>query len=198
MSEMKSSLIKILCKKAFKHSKRRIFKLTSGAKSKYYVDCKPTVMSSYGMFLVGYLMFEQIKDLDISSIGGLTFGADPIAAVTAFSSRLNGRRINYFSVRKNKKKHGALRWIEGDVNPGDNVVIVDDVVTTGRSVIKAISKSYLHGLDIRKVIVLVDRQEGGMKRIQNKLVNLSRNVNVPKASAIVTLDELKKEALKGE
>ena len=180
---MKQELIELLCKKSFKYSEKPAFKLVSGKMSSFYVNCKPTTLSARGMFLVGHLIFEDIKDLDITGIGGLTFGADPIAVATAFASELKGKPINAFSIRKTQKDHGIVKWMEGDIKPGESVVIIDDVATTGGSTIKAIERACSEGLDVVKAVILVDRQEGGLENIGQ---------HVPDVSAIISRDELMK------
>ncbi len=181
---MKQELIEIICRKSFKYSQEPIFKLVSGKMSRFYVNCKPTTLSPKGMFLVGHLIFNQIKDLAPKGIGGLTFGADPIAVATAFVSELKGNPINAFSIRKNRKDHGIVRWIEGDVAPGQSVVIIDDVATTGGSTIKAIQRAQSEGLNVIKAVILVDRQEGGIDNIRQYIKDVS---------AIITRDELIKQ-----
>ena len=131
---MKHELIEIIYKKSFKYTKEPSFKLVSGRMSQFYVNCKPTTLSPRGMFLVGHLVFENIKGLKPDGIGGLTFGADPMAMATAFVSELKGRPINAFSIRKTQKDHGIIRWVEGDMKPGQRVVIIDDVVSTGGTI----------------------------------------------------------------
>jgi orotate phosphoribosyltransferase len=179
--DMKQDLIEIICKKSFKYTKEPSFKLVSGRMSQFYVNCKPTTLSPRGMFLVGHLVFENIKDLKPDGIGGLTFGADPIAMATAFVSELKRRPINAFSIRKTRKDHGIIRWIEGDMKPGQRVVIIDDVATTGGSTIKAIERAGSEGLNVVKAVILVDRQEGGLENIRR---------HVKDVSAIITRDEL--------
>ena len=179
--DMKQELIEIICKKSFKYTKEPSFKLVSGRMSQFYVNCKPTTLSARGMFLVGHLVFEYIKDLKPDGIGGLTFGADPMAMATAFVSELKGRPINAFSIRKTQKDHGIIRWVEGDMKPGQRVVIIDDVVTTGGSTIKAIERAGSEGLNVVKAVILVDRQEGGLENIRQ---------HVKDVSAIITRDEL--------
>ena len=178
---MKRELIEIICRKSFKYSEEPVFKLVSGKMSRFYVNCKPTTLSPRGMFLVGHLIFSHIKDLAAEGIGGLTFGADPIAFATAFVSELKEKPINAFSIRKTRKDHGIIRWIEGDVNPDQRVVIIDDVATTGGSTIKAIERARSEGLQVIKAIILVDRQEGGLENIRQHTKDVS---------AIITRDEL--------
>lgn len=178
---MKKELIDLLCKKSFKYHDEPVFKLVSGRMSRYYINCRPVTLDPRGLFLVGHLMFQAIKDLDVKGIGGLTFGADPIAVATAYTSELKGRPVKAFSIRKNKKDHGVIQWIEGDLNHGDRVVIIDDVATTGGSTIKAIERAASEGLDVVKAVLLVDRQEGGTEKIRN---------HVPDVSSLILRDEL--------
>ena len=178
---MKNELIDLLCQKAFKYSDEPIFKLVSGRMSQFYVNCKPVTLHPRGLFLVGHLVFEVIKNVEIKGIGGLTFGADPIAVATAYTSELNEKPIKAFSIRKRQKEHGMIRWVEGDLNPGDRVVIIDDVATTGGSTIKAVQRAASEGLQVVKVVILVDRQEGGVDNIRQ---------HVPDVSTIIQRDEL--------
>ncbi len=178
---MKQELIEIIYRKSFKYSQEPSFRLVSGKMSRFYVNCKPTTLSPRGMFLVGHLVFDAIKDLTPDGIGGLTFGADPMAVATAFVSELKGKPINAFSIRKTQKDHGIIRWVEGDMTPGQRVVIIDDVATTGGSTIKAIVRAGSEGLDVVKVVILVDRQEGGLENIRQHIHDVT---------AIITRDEL--------
>ncbi len=178
---MKNELIELLCRKSFKYSETPAFKLVSGRMSRFYVNCKPTTMSPRGMFLTGHLMFEAIRDSGASAVGGLTFGADPIAMATAFASELKGQPIKAFSIRKSQKDHGIVKWVEGEIRSGEKVVVIDDVATTGGSTIKAIERARSEGLDVARVVILVDRQEGGMDSIR---------ILVPNAIALITRDEL--------
>lgn len=174
---MKQELIDILCHKSFKYSNEPTFKLVSGKLSSFYVNCKPTTLSARGMYLAGHLIFNKIKDSDVSGVGGLTFGADPLAVATAFASEMNGPAINAFSIRKTQKDHGIVRWVEGDVQPGQRVVIIDDVATTGGSTIKAIERARAEGLEVVKSVILVDRQEGGLESIGKYVDEVSSIIN---------------------
>ncbi|MCK5211282.1 orotate phosphoribosyltransferase [Candidatus Parcubacteria bacterium] len=178
---MRKELIAMLLEKSFKYSEEPVFKLVSGRMSKFYVDCKPTTLHPRGMFLVGHLMYDAIVDAGVNAVGGLTFGADPIAVATAFASELRGGAIKAFSIRKEKKDHGIIKWVEGDVDPGTPVAIIDDVVTTGGSTVRAIRRARESGLEVFKVVILVDRQEGGLENIR-KYIN--------DATAVITRDEL--------
>ena len=178
---MKKELIDLICRKSFKYSKEPAFKLVSGRMSHFYVNCKPVILNPRGMYLVGNLVFAAIEKLEVKGVGGLTFGADPIAVATAFASELKHHPINAFSIRKTKKDHGIIRWIEGDMKKGDKVSIIDDVATTGGSTIKAVERAREEGLEVVNVVILVDRQEGGLENISKYVEDVS---------AIVTRDEL--------
>ena len=175
----------MLCDKSFQYSAEPVFKLVSGQTSRFYVNCKPTTLHPRGMYLAGHLVYDAVKDSQVAGIGGLTFGADPIAIAAAFVSELQGNRIQAFSIRKTRKDHGMIRWIEGDIQPGDRVVIIDDVVTTGGSTIKAIERAQSEGMVVVQVVILVDRQEGGLENIREHVSNIS---------VIITRDELMKVA----
>ena len=178
---MKQELIQLLCRKSFQYSEEPIFKLVSGRVSQYYVNCKPTTLNPRGMYLVGHLVFEAIQDLDIAAVGGLTFGADPIAVATAFASELKGKPVKAFSIRKSQKDHGIIKWVEGDLDPAQRVVVIDDVATTGGSTIKAIERARSEKLEVVKAVILVDRQEGGLENIKEHVADVG---------AIVTRDDL--------
>jgi orotate phosphoribosyltransferase len=178
---MKNELIRILCEKSVKYSREPAFRLVSGRMSRFYVNCKPTTLSPRGMFLAGHLVFEALKDTDVTAVGGLTFGADPIAVATAFASEINGHLIKAFSIRKSRKDHGIIRWIEGDLSAGETVAVIDDVATTGGSTIKAIERAREEGLLVRRVVILVDRQEGGLDNIRR---------HVSDVTALITRREL--------
>jgi len=165
LNDMIKRLITLLVEKSLKVSPTPIFKLASGKISDTYIDCKKTTLTAEGAYLIGNIFFDKISHLNVNKIGGLSLGADPIAEAVACTSYLKGHPIDAFVVRKKSKEHGLQLTIEGDIREGDNVIIVDDVVTTGSSTIDAIMKAREFGLNIVKIIVLVDRQEGGKENI---------------------------------
>jgi orotate phosphoribosyltransferase len=125
-------------------------------------------MCGDAMPLVGEAV-AQLLPPEAAAVGGLTMGADWIAAATAYFCTANGRRVDAFSVRKEPKKHGLKKWIEGSARAGTRVVVIDDVVTTGGSTLDAIDRCREEGLVVVGVVVLVDRQEeGGMEAIRQK------------------------------
>ncbi len=157
----KKRLASLIKKRSFKQSAKAVFKLSSGKKSKFYFNLKSTTYSSEGQHLISSLVYNKIQRLKLKprAIGGLTLGADPIAVATAFRSYLKKKPMEAFVIRKEPKKHGMKLQIEGNVKAGDRVIILDDVVTTGQSTIKAIEIAEKAKLKIIAVIILVDRCE---------------------------------------
>lgn len=145
--------------------------LSSGVVSEYYFDCKRVMLSSEGAPLVGAAFLDRIKTLPQlpRAIGGLTHGADPIIGATMMKASESGIPLDGFYIRKEAKKHGTQRLIENVPPPGTNVVIVDDVVTKGGSVIQAIDNAENAGCHVLAVMVLVDRLEGGAEKIRTRL-----------------------------
>lgn len=174
---MKEELIRLLFEKSFQYNTEPVFKLASGKSSHYYINCKPVTLSPRGMYLIGHLVFDAVSDLDISGVGGLTFGADPIAMAAAFVSELKNKPFKAFSIRKTQKDHGIIKWIEGDLASDNHVAIVEDVATTGGSTIKAIERARAEGLVIDRVVVLVDRMEGGIDHIRDHVADVVSLVN---------------------
>ncbi len=185
---MKERLIELIFNKAFKYSEQPVFKLVSGRMSSYYFNCKTVTLDPEGKHLIGNIIFEMIEGLHCDAIGGLTLGADPIANAVSYASYLKGSPIQAFVVRKNAKSHGTMQWIEGNVKAGDKVVIVDDVITTGKSTIEAITRAREAGLVIVKVIALIDRQEGGYENIIEALKDIKTEYKL--VESVVTRDDV--------
>jgi len=167
-------LLELLVRHSFQQNADPIFTLASGRKSRYYINCKKTTFMPEAMPLLGGLLFERIKAVErregerIDAVGGLTLGADPIAYAIAYHSALQGMPIQAFSVRKEPKGHGAQKWVEGFDQPGARVSIIEDVVTTGASTLRAIEGALNAGFRIQAVLALVDRQEGGLEELRKK------------------------------
>lgn len=167
------ALLEILLKKSVMFGD---FTLASGAKSDLYVDCRLTTLDAKGAYLVGQVLLPIVrqaeKELGIKAdgVGGLTMGADPVALAIAMASHLNEPEnpLHAFSVRKEAKKHGRQKLVEGNFKAGDQVVVVDDVITTGGSTLKAIEAIEAEGGKIAFVVVLLDREEGGKANIEAK------------------------------
>jgi orotate phosphoribosyltransferase len=173
---------------AFRYSREPSFKLTSGRMSRYYVDMKKVTLDPKGANLIGQLLFDRIKDLPVQGIGGLTLGADPIVTAVAMVSYQRGKPIRAFIVRKEPKGHGSQQWIEGSLPDRAKVVVVDDVITTGGSTLKAVERVKSEGHEIVKILGIVDRKEGGREAIRQAGYELD---------ALYTLDDLSDLSTKG-
>ena len=148
--------------------KRGDFLLASGQRSSYYIDCRMTTMSAEGLVLIGQAGLTAIRrrSWEPQAVGGLTMGADPVAYAIAAASFGSARVINAFSVRKDAKQHGTRQAIEGNFHPGDRVVVVEDVITSGGSALQAISKLEENGAQVLGVLAVVDREQGGSDKLK--------------------------------
>ena len=147
------------------------FTLSSGKRSSYYLDCRLTTLDPRGALLIGRLLLDCIRTHKIhaDAIGGLTIGADPIATAVAVVSALEGQPLPAFIVRKETKGHGTQRVIEGyEGRPGSRVIIVDDVCTTGDSILNAAHRAEEAGYEVVATFCIVDREEGGTELIAKR------------------------------
>jgi orotate phosphoribosyltransferase len=144
--------------------------LSSGKTSEYYLDCKLTTLDPRGAFLTGYAILNLLDSENIvaAAIGGMSMGADPIVSATSLVSYLEKRPLPGFLIRKEAKKHGRKKQIEGIESGNWDVVIVDEVCTTGASTQEAIDAAEAEGHRVVAVISLVDRQEGGSQKLRLK------------------------------
>lgn len=169
MPDDRQRLLELL--KTLSYEKRDVT-LTSGKKSSYYIDGKQTTLDPEGAFLVGGLFVDIIKKefSGAKGIGGITLGADPIISAVMVVGYTRGLRLKGFIVRKEPKGHGTGAWVEGlkGFKAGDEVVIAEDVVTTGHSAITAVEKAADAGLKVMGIIAIVDRLEGGREQIESK------------------------------
>ena len=151
---MKEELLELLKKYAYKKGE---FKLSSGKTSEHYVNCKPVTLSGRGLTLSSLLL---LKEVETSYVGGLTLGADPLVSGVALVSALDSRMVNGLIVRKEAKGHGTQAYIEGLLPPeGTKITVLEDVITTGGSAIKAATRLRDGGYDVERVVAIVDRQE---------------------------------------
>ena len=168
---------------ANRSAKQGDFVLASGRKSNLYVDCRLTAMSPEGQLLIGRVGLAALAEYgwDADSVGGLTLGADPISYAIAHASALRAERadmergmsqsggrkmVRAFTVRKEAKQHGTGKLIEGPFAVGDKVVVIEDVITTGGSALKAVESIRAAGGNILGVLALVDREEGGREALE--------------------------------
>ena len=155
----KQALIALFRKKALKFGS---FTLASGRKATYYLDGKQVTLDPHGAQQVGEGILDLLgPDRMPAAVGGMSIGADPITAAVVTMSAVRGTPINGFMVRRQSKGHGTNQYVEGPVQPGDEVAIVEDVVTTGGSSVAAIERAEAFGLKVTRVIAVVDRVEGG-------------------------------------
>jgi len=136
------------------------FKLASGGTSDVYFDLKQVTQSPEDITLIAQIILQMIKDNNVDAIGGLESGSIPIATAVSMLGYQKGLNIPAFWVRKELKPHGTMKWIEGPLKPNSKVVVVDDVVTKGGCITKAIEKVKEIGCKVVKVITIVDREEG--------------------------------------
>lgn len=181
-------LAKLLIERSYlKAPPGKPFVLASGDTSEFYFDCQRTTTCAAAIPLVGAAFLRKFDELGLrpSSVGGLVLGADPIAMAIASASTSGQRhQIDAFRIRKDKKQHGTKNWLEGCAVRGKPVVVVDDVVTRGTSVVQAIKTCLDEGLEVLGCVVLVDRQQNGMDRIAQVLRGAP-------AEAIFTWESLK-------
>ena len=165
IEKCKARLLQILKEKALVIGKVR---LSSGKESDYYLDERVVTLSAEGAYLTAQIILEALKDVAVDAIGGMTLAADPIVGAVVAMSYAQGRPIGGFIVRKEPKGHGMGKQVEGSVESGLRVAIVDGTMTTGASILKSIDVMEKEGCEVVKVILLVDRLEGGRERIQSK------------------------------
>ena len=174
--QLRDDLLKMIKEKAYRKGE---FKLSSGKTSEHYVNCKPVILNSKGLWITSHLLLKTIEH-DAKAVAGLTLGADPLVSGVAFASfqfwnntnqkfKVDGALI----VRKEPKGHGTQAWIEGPVLPeGSKVTVLEDVVTTGESSMFAVEKLRDAGYIVERVVCVVNRQEGGREFLESKGLRL--------------------------
>jgi orotate phosphoribosyltransferase len=177
MLQTASALKKLLLQKSVRTGS---FTLASGKQSDLYIDCRVTALDPFGALLIGDLGWHAVRSkihsehLQIDAIGGMTLGADPISLAVGMASATQHptETLQVFTVRKEPKGHGAGKQIEGNFKSGDTVIVVDDVITTGGSTLKAIDAIEREGGKVAFCLVLVDREEGGRQAIEARGVHV--------------------------
>ncbi|MGB9688657.1 orotate phosphoribosyltransferase [Thermogutta sp.] len=144
------------------------FTLASGKTSTFYLDCKQVTLDPEGARLIGEGFLDLLSEYRPDAIGGLAIGADPITAAVVTMSAVRKTPIRGFMVRKEPKGHGTQQFIEGPVFPGDRVAIVEDVITTGGSALRAIERAEAYGLKVVQVLGIIDRLEGGSDEFRRR------------------------------
>ena len=174
--QLRDDLLKMIKEKAYRKGE---FKLSSGKTSEHYVNCKPVILNSKGLWITSHLLLKTIEH-DAKAVAGLTLGADPLVSGVAFASFQFWNNTNprfmvdgALIVRKEPKGHGTQAWIEGPVLPeGSKVTVLEDVVTTGESSMFAVEKLRDAGYVVERVVCVVNRQEGGREFLESKGLRL--------------------------
>ena len=161
MNELKVRLAKLLMEKSYIEGD---FTLTSGQKSDYYFDCKHTALHPEGSWLIGKFFLDMIRAKgNVQGVGGMTLGADPLVSSVTVVSHIEGYPLPGFIIRKQPKGHGTNQYLEGLKNfaSGQNVCLLEDVITTGGTLLKAVDRVREQGLNIVAVLGVLDREQGG-------------------------------------
>lgn len=168
---MNQELVKLIRKLSYKEGK---FTLASGKESSFYVDIKNVSLHPQGARLIGRLTWEKLDATKFGGVGGPTLGADPLATGISLAALDRQAEIPAFIIRKEPKKHGTSQWIEGAENlrKGANLLVIEDVVTTGGSALKAIEKIRAEGFVVDTLLSVLDRQEGGEVALKNAGIRL--------------------------
>jgi len=162
-AEQRQVLLHLLAERAYRHGS---FTLASGRTSNHYVNCKPVSLSGQGLALLSAQMLELV-DAEAAAVAGLTLGADPLVSGVAQAAALAGRSLDALIVRKEAKGHGTGAWLEGPLPAaGSRITVLEDVVTTGGSSLKAVHQLREAGYNVERVVTIVDRQEGGQEAMQ--------------------------------
>ena len=159
-ADQRQRLLQLLAERAYRHGS---FTLASGRSSNHYVNCKPVSLSGEGLALLSARMLELVE-AEAVAVAGLTLGADPLVSGVAQAAALAGRPLDALIVRKEAKGHGTGAWLEGPLPAaGSRITVLEDVVTTGGSSLKAVHQLREAGYTVERVVTIVDRQEGGLE-----------------------------------
>jgi orotate phosphoribosyltransferase len=159
-AEQRALLLQLLAERAYRHGQ---FTLASGRTSSHYVNCKPVSLSGPGLALLSAQMLALVEP-EAAAVAGLTLGADPLVSGVAQAAALAGRQLDALIVRKEAKGHGTGAWLEGPLPAAGSVItVLEDVVTTGGSSLKAVHQLREAGYTVNRVVTIVDRQEGGQE-----------------------------------
>ncbi len=165
MQDLKQRLARILLERSYREGE---FTLASGRRSDYYFDCRITALHPEGSWLIGNLFNDLLKNVNVVGVAGMTLGADPLISATTVVSWERGRPLAGLIVRKEAKGHGTGQYVEGLANfrPGDRVAMLEDVVTTGGSLLRACERVRDAGLEVAAVCTVLDREEGGREAVE--------------------------------
>jgi len=156
----RANLLALLARRSYRHGH---FTLASGRSSDHYINCKPVSLSGPGLASLAVLLLDQVEG-EAAAVAGLTLGADPLVSGVAMAAALAGRSLDALIVRKEAKGHGTGAWLEGPLpDAGARITVLEDVVTTGGSSLKAVAQLRQAGYVVERVVTIVDRQEGGLE-----------------------------------
>jgi orotate phosphoribosyltransferase len=164
VSENETKLLRLIHERAFQQDSP--YRLASGDESDYYIDSKMVEVFSESAYLVGEVLYERTRTLNVDAIGGLEVGAVPLTTATVIAYHLHGKRMEGFWVRDAVKQHGTQKLIEGNLRPGSRVVIIEDVATQGNSALKAVQAVRDAGCEVVVVLALMDRLAGAGQRLR--------------------------------
>ena len=180
-----STLVTLLAERS---ARRGRFTLASGKQSDFYIDARLTTMSPEGLSIIGSLALSTLRESGwkVDAVGGLTLGADPISYAISYASAASGHPLRAFTVRKEPKAHGTGKLLEGPIREGDRVAVIEDVITTGGSALRAIEAVRSAKASVVGVLALVDREEGGRQAIEKAGVSVISLVTVNQIIAALT------------
>ncbi len=165
----KENLLDLLAKNAYRHGD---FTLSSGGKSNHYVNCKPVSLCGFGLSLISRMLLDHVEESSLA-VAGLTLGADPLVSGVAITASTFNRPLDALIVRKEAKGHGTKGWLEGPLpQEGALVTVLEDVVTTGSSSLKAVHQLQKAGYLVKRVVTIIDRQEGALSSFQKRGLEL--------------------------
>ncbi|HIK33334.1 MAG TPA: orotate phosphoribosyltransferase [Oscillatoriales cyanobacterium M59_W2019_021] len=164
-THLRQQLLDLFCQLAYREGD---FVLSSGQHSSYYINSKPVTLHPLGALTIGQLLLDWLPP-DTKAVGGLTLGADPLVTAVSVVSAYENRPISALIVRKEAKGHGTMAYLEGpELEAGASVVVLEDVVTTGQSAMKAVTRLREAGYQVDRILALVDRQQGGAEFYQKR------------------------------
>jgi len=180
-----SALVTLLAERS---ARRGHFTLASGKQSDFYIDARLTTMSPEGLSIIGSLALSTLRESGwkVDAVGGLTLGADPISYAISYASAASDHPLRAFTVRKEPKAHGTGKLLEGPIREGDRVAVIEDVITTGGSALRAIEAVRSAKASVVGVLALVDREEGGRQAIEKAGVSVISLVTANQIIAALT------------
>ena len=176
-SALRTTLIDLVATKALR---RGTFRLASGREASFYLDAKQVILDSQGSALVGQAILQLLQSYGSlpAAVGGMSIGADPVTSAVVTMAGVANLPLKGFMVRKEPKDHGTKRFVEGPVQPGDRVVIVEDVTTTGGSSLLAIDRAMEFGLVVERVVTVIDRLAGAKETLAARGIPLDSLVTI--------------------